>query len=282
MSVDGCGSNVGQSTFLYAQYLGVDLQICPDLQWLVESSLCAPLPADWIKERRGDQVFYHNMRTKESAWAHPLELLHKDVGGKIVRLRSRLLSEGERAAECDSLRRKCVRMLAELQGIVCVVENGERLFRNQVTEHVSTTDPRPALLHVVKLHEKALKAIGNGAHGLSSIAEHSAHSQRPCKQRTAEAKTAAASAAAAAGTVSHARMISSSSMRQRHAPQKSSCEAILPAIDAHNKLQCLEGKPLHTDKKEKRVRRCERASLKTMACVRLEPSVALQELDLLE
>jgi len=75
-------------------------------------------------------------------------------------------------------------------------------------------------------------------------------------------------------------------VQSKHEPQQISCRAMLPAIDARDKVHYLNGESLRADtgcnvKKEMRARERE-ASLKTAACVYLRSGEVVPELDLLE
>jgi len=266
MSADRAGNATGQSTFFYAQYLGVDLHVHPDLHWVVDYALCAPLPEDWVKERKGEQIFYHNAGTKVSTWAHPLEQVHKDVGGKIMHMRSHNLSEVERSLVRDHMQRKYARMALKLQAVVCIKECGERQFRNQETEHVSTMDPRPAILHVMRLYERAMTAID----------EQPPQSYHPSRPR-------AATAAATSGT----KLFSGSSGLSRRALQFSSSEVLLPTTGARTRAQHREEMPrskpnLLTYTTDQDAKDPVHSVLKARSSLRLEPLGVVEEVEFLE
>eukprot|EP00419_Tripos_fusus_P014983 CAMPEP_0172750948 /NCGR_PEP_ID=MMETSP1074-20121228/150595_1 /TAXON_ID=2916 /ORGANISM="Ceratium fusus, Strain PA161109" /LENGTH=264 /DNA_ID=CAMNT_0013583167 /DNA_START=30 /DNA_END=824 /DNA_ORIENTATION=- len=261
-------STAGQSTFFYAQYLGVDLHVHSDLIWLIDSALCAPLPGGWIKDRRGDQVFYHNAKTKVSTWAHPLEEVHKDVGGKIIRMRGHDMSKGERSLVNDHLQRKYVKLDLELKAVVCIKERGERQFQNQVTKHVYTTDPRPAITHVMSLYEQAMTAIS----------EQPPQSHHPPEPRAMASVVAA---------TSRTRFLSGSSGLSRSALQRSASEVVLPAMGgrtaAKHREEILPLKAnLLTHTTDLDVRGHAHPLLKTTSSVRLEPIDLAEEAELLE
>jgi len=275
MSADGAGSISGQRVFFYAQYLGVDLNVHPDLKWLVDAALSAPLPGDWVKDRRGEQVFYHNTRTKVSTWAHPLEQVHKDIGGKIMRARSCNLSDGERALECDHMQRKYAKMASELQAVVGIKEGGERKFRNQVTTRVSTTDPRPAISHVMNLYEQAMTVINEQP--------SQSHQQWPTAASSIQHLRPTAAAAAVSGTS----CFSGSSGLSRRALQRSASEILRPAMGARTRAKYREELPslkpnLVTRTTDHDPRDRDHVVLKAMSCVCLEPIDLAEEAELLE
>jgi len=56
----------------YAEFLGVDLEKEPHLDWIVLEGLVAPVPHPWKAcTENGEEVFYYNFKTGESVWDHP-------------------------------------------------------------------------------------------------------------------------------------------------------------------------------------------------------------------
>lgn len=65
----------------YASLIGIDPQKEPHLLYLAKEGLMAALPTDWkicySEEKNGH--YYHNTRTKESQWDHPLDAIYRDL-----------------------------------------------------------------------------------------------------------------------------------------------------------------------------------------------------------
>ncbi|XP_039499226.1 kinesin-related protein 4 [Drosophila santomea] len=65
----------------YASLIGIELQKEPHLLYLAKEGLMAALPSDWkicySEEKNGH--YYHNTRTKESQWDHPLDAIYRDL-----------------------------------------------------------------------------------------------------------------------------------------------------------------------------------------------------------
>ena len=58
----------------YAEYLGIDMAVDPNLLWIAEEAYFAPLPDNFEEHtnERGDK-YYYNPVNKESTWAHPMD-----------------------------------------------------------------------------------------------------------------------------------------------------------------------------------------------------------------
>ncbi|EDW44136.1 GM23212 [Drosophila sechellia] len=65
----------------YASLIGIEPQKEPHLLYLAKEGLMAALPTDWkicySEEKNGH--YYHNTRTKESQWDHPLDAIYRDL-----------------------------------------------------------------------------------------------------------------------------------------------------------------------------------------------------------
>jgi WW domain len=64
----------------YAKWLGITDST---LFWIAKQALTTPIPAPWIQCYTDDgDMFFHNQKTKESAWDHPMDSWFKEVLGK--------------------------------------------------------------------------------------------------------------------------------------------------------------------------------------------------------
>nr|XP_016942485.1 uncharacterized protein LOC108019203 [Drosophila suzukii] len=89
----------------YASLIGIDPQREQHLLYLAKEGLMAALPPDWkicfSEEKNGH--YYHNTRTKESQWDHPLDAIYRDL---VNQARQKLLettsSVGENAQFVDT------------------------------------------------------------------------------------------------------------------------------------------------------------------------------------
>lgn len=62
----------------YAEYLGIDPSKEPELLPLAKEGLKAPLPPGWISVKNDDdEVYYQNVKTKETSWDHPCDDLYR-------------------------------------------------------------------------------------------------------------------------------------------------------------------------------------------------------------
>lgn len=149
----------------YAEYLGVDPSANGDLMWIVDQSLLAPLPPEWLLHQDSEgRLWYHNQLTRSNTWTHPLDALHKDVYQAIVRFRESGLSPREQKLELARRRVK----LQELERAIQqegqawsdrVNVNGQRFFFNRARNWSSRTDPWSAPRHELALHTQALQLL---------------------------------------------------------------------------------------------------------------------------
>ncbi|KAJ9467777.1 hypothetical protein DIPPA_27908 [Diplonema papillatum] len=71
----------------YAKWAGIDVHARPDLMWLAEKGLVAPLPDGWMKcavsqaqhKAAGADVYYFNRQTGQSMWDHPLDCVFQEL-----------------------------------------------------------------------------------------------------------------------------------------------------------------------------------------------------------
>ncbi|NXY83501.1 CE164 protein, partial [Alcedo cyanopectus] len=58
----------------YAQAIGIDPEKEPELLWLAEEGIMAPLPPEWKAciDPQGN-LYYFNFVTRESSWEHPYD-----------------------------------------------------------------------------------------------------------------------------------------------------------------------------------------------------------------
>ncbi|CAM9167581.1 unnamed protein product, partial [Sphacelaria rigidula] len=57
-----------------ARYLGIRISSDSSLLWIASDALAAPLPDGWVAQKTsGGRSFYHNERTGQSRWDHPLD-----------------------------------------------------------------------------------------------------------------------------------------------------------------------------------------------------------------
>eukprot|EP01051_Picozoa_sp_SAG22_P004546 SAG22_NODE_246_length_13948_cov_12.055744_10_plen_227_part_00 len=64
----------------YAQYLNFDIEAHPELEWLAEEAIDAPLPANWSTHLDGTQnVFYFNATTEASSYEHPYDKEYQKI-----------------------------------------------------------------------------------------------------------------------------------------------------------------------------------------------------------
>jgi hypothetical protein len=58
----------------YAEWLGIDTELEPDMLWIAREGLTAELPANWrLCFSEGDEPYYFNETTGDSTWSHPLD-----------------------------------------------------------------------------------------------------------------------------------------------------------------------------------------------------------------
>ena len=98
---DGAGvtcSFTAEEIMTYGRHLGLDPVFEPDLLWIAEQALGAPLPANW-KEHvtpAGD-VYFANSLTGVTSWDHPLEDEFRALA-ESVRQRKRLRAAAQKKA----------------------------------------------------------------------------------------------------------------------------------------------------------------------------------------
>ncbi|XP_020805484.1 uncharacterized protein LOC110181893 [Drosophila serrata] len=83
----------------YATLIGIEPQGEQHLLYLAKEGLMAALPSDWkicySEEKNGH--YYHNTRTKESQWDHPLDAIYR---GLVEQTRQKLAAEGGAMPPC--------------------------------------------------------------------------------------------------------------------------------------------------------------------------------------
>ncbi|XP_017036491.1 centrosomal protein of 164 kDa [Drosophila kikkawai] len=83
----------------YATLIGIEPQGEQHLLYLAKEGLMAALPSDWkicySEEKNGH--YYHNTRTKESQWDHPLDAIYR---GLVEQTRQKLAAEGGALPPC--------------------------------------------------------------------------------------------------------------------------------------------------------------------------------------
>jgi len=64
----------------YAQYIGIDPRREPELMWIAQEGLEAPLPAGWAEASTADGVtYYYETATRRSLWEHPYDQHYRDT-----------------------------------------------------------------------------------------------------------------------------------------------------------------------------------------------------------
>ena len=59
---------------MYGRHLGINPVFEPDLLWIAEQALGAPLPPNWVEHATpGGDVYFANSLTGVTSWDHPLE-----------------------------------------------------------------------------------------------------------------------------------------------------------------------------------------------------------------
>ncbi|KAF0982534.1 hypothetical protein FDP41_011464 [Naegleria fowleri] len=61
----------------YAEFLGIDPQLEPELLDIAREGIKAPLPEGWRPCQSDGQLYYFNFHTGESIWDHPLDAYYK-------------------------------------------------------------------------------------------------------------------------------------------------------------------------------------------------------------
>ncbi|NXY51845.1 CE164 protein, partial [Ceuthmochares aereus] len=81
----------------YAREIGIDPEKEPELLWLAEEGIVAPLPPDWkpCRDVTGE-LYYFNFATGQSSWDHPSDDRYKDL----------VIQERERLRVLGSLKKK--------------------------------------------------------------------------------------------------------------------------------------------------------------------------------
>ncbi|NXL61731.1 CE164 protein, partial [Chordeiles acutipennis] len=78
---------------VYAQEIGIDPEMEPELMWLAREALTAPLPPEWktCQDEVSGSLYYFNFGNGESTWDHPCDDHYKEL---VVRERQKLLAHG--------------------------------------------------------------------------------------------------------------------------------------------------------------------------------------------
>lgn len=64
----------------YAEFIGIEPDKEPDLLWIAEEGVSAPVPKPWKACSDADgEIFYFNFETEESVWDHPMDDHYKDL-----------------------------------------------------------------------------------------------------------------------------------------------------------------------------------------------------------
>mmetsp|Transcript_2653 Transcript_2653/g.4917 ORF Transcript_2653/g.4917 Transcript_2653/m.4917 type:complete len:293 (-) Transcript_2653:53-931(-) len=80
----------------YGQSLGVDIDIEPDLLWVVQEAFNAPLPASWTEHTDDEgRVYFFHEATSQSTWHHPMDAVYRELLGLIKQVRMDMRTAGE-------------------------------------------------------------------------------------------------------------------------------------------------------------------------------------------
>merc|ERR1719343_120499 len=64
----------------YAEFLGIDIDKEPHLEWIARQGVVAPVPPPWKAcTENGEDVFYFNFETAESVWDHPCDETYRNM-----------------------------------------------------------------------------------------------------------------------------------------------------------------------------------------------------------
>ncbi|KFZ59968.1 Centrosomal protein of 164 kDa, partial [Antrostomus carolinensis] len=77
----------------FAQEIGIDPEVEPELLWLAREALMAPLPPEWktCQDVANDAIYYFNFGNGESTWDHPCDNHYREL---VIREREKLLARG--------------------------------------------------------------------------------------------------------------------------------------------------------------------------------------------
>ncbi|NXE26600.1 CE164 protein, partial [Ardeotis kori] len=77
----------------FAQEIGIDPKKEPELMWLAEEAIMAPLPAEWkpCKDTTTGDIYYFNFATGLSTWDHPCDDPYRQL---VIREQEKLLAHG--------------------------------------------------------------------------------------------------------------------------------------------------------------------------------------------
>mmetsp|Transcript_40300 Transcript_40300/g.104457 ORF Transcript_40300/g.104457 Transcript_40300/m.104457 type:complete len:339 (-) Transcript_40300:548-1564(-) len=78
--VQSGGGHANEHLLEYAKFIGIDPDIEPDLMWIAQEGLVAPLPDGWSEytDHQGHQ-YYYNHNTGVSTWEHPLDAHYRSI-----------------------------------------------------------------------------------------------------------------------------------------------------------------------------------------------------------
>lgn len=104
----------------YGQSLGVNVDIEPELLWVVQEAFNAPLPASWTEHTDDEgRVYFFHEALSSSTWHHPMDAVYRELLGLIKQVRVEMVtaSEADLAAVVqDHLRQVHQRALKGLEG----------------------------------------------------------------------------------------------------------------------------------------------------------------------
>lgn len=101
-SGDGVAKFSAEEIFVHGRRLGINPVFEPDLLWIAEQALGAPLPPHWLEHvtPAGD-VYFANSLTRVTSWDHPLEDEFRALA-ESVRQRKRQQAAAVSAAAADA------------------------------------------------------------------------------------------------------------------------------------------------------------------------------------
>lgn len=72
----------------YGRSLGVDLDRCPDLFYIVREAFDAPLPGSWSEHMDEEgRVYFFQEASSQSTWEHPTDAVYRELIGLVLRVR---------------------------------------------------------------------------------------------------------------------------------------------------------------------------------------------------